>query len=268
MNTINKDFEKKFHDEWADNENLSLIDIKNSNEACTAPEMRFITNVLGDLKNKELLDVGCGLGEASVYFASLGAKVTSSDLSSGMLNATNTLAKINNLKIKKHLSSAEDMKLGSKLFDVVYTGNLLHHVDVDDTVKKISKHIKKDGMFVSWDPLHYNPIINVYRMIATKVRTPDEHPLKKSDIKVIGNYFNNVETHFFWFFTLIIFILMAIVQRKNPNKERFWKVVVNEGEKWKWLYYPLEFLDKIILKIFPPLRWLCWNVVVVAKNPK
>ena len=79
MTEIDKNYEKKFHDDWAENENLSVIDIKNSNEAITAPEMRFITKTLGDLKDKQLLDVGCGLGEASVYFASLGAKVTSSD---------------------------------------------------------------------------------------------------------------------------------------------------------------------------------------------
>jgi len=268
MSKIDKNYEKKFHDDWAKNENLSVIDIKKSNEAITAPEMRFITKTLGDLKGKHLLDVGCGLGEASVYFASLGAKVTSSDLSEGMLDATETLAKMNNLKIKKHLSSAEDMKLGNKKFDVIYTGNLLHHVDVEDTIKKVSKHLKKTGVFVSWDPLHYNPIINIYRIIATKVRTPDEHPLKIKDIRTIKKYFRNVDTHFFWFFTLIIFILMALVQRKNPNKERFWKVVVNEGHKWEWLYKPLAFLDKVILTFIPPFKWLCWNIVIIARKPK
>ena len=59
---------------------------------------------------------------------------------------------------------------------------------------------------------------------------------------------------------------MAIVQRRNPNKERFWKVILEEGEKWKWLYKPLEILDKVFLFLFPPLRLLCWNVVLIGIN--
>jgi SAM-dependent methyltransferase len=262
----NKNIEQEFHDNWANNADISIIDIKKSNEVCTAPEMRFISKRLGDIHGKKLLDIGCGLGEASVYFASIGAVVTSTDLSPGMLNATYNLAKINNLKVKKHLSSAEDLKLGNKKFDIIYAGNLLHHVDVEKTILNIKNHLNQDGVFVSWDPLHYNPLINVYRLIASDVRTPDEHPLKFSDIKIIEKNFQNVEKKFFWFFTLIIFILMLVFQRKNPNKERFWKVVVRDGDFWKWLYLPLEFLDKLILFLFPPLRWLCWNVVVIARK--
>ena len=43
--------------------------------------MRHISKVLGDLNGKTLLDIGCGLGEASVYFAIRGAEVTSRDIS-------------------------------------------------------------------------------------------------------------------------------------------------------------------------------------------
>lgn len=270
-NDMNKDKynkEKIFHDEWAKTADLNAIDIKKSNEVCTAPEMRYITKKLGNIDNKSLLDIGCGLGEASIYFAYLGADVTSSDLSPGMLEATSKLASLNHLKVKTHLSSAEDLMLDKRKFDIIYAGNLLHHVNIEETIERIKFHVKDDGVFVSWDPIHYNPLINIYRKIAKDVRTPDEHPLKYKDIKTIKKNFNEVETKFFWLFTLIIFIIMAIFQGKNPNKERFWKVVVNDGEKWEWLYKPLEILDQIVLTLIPPLKWLCWNVVIIAKKPK
>jgi hypothetical protein len=104
--------------------------------------------------------------------------------------------------------------------------------------------------------------------MATGVRTADEHPLKWRDIKLFRKHFNNVETRYFWLTSLLIFMIMALVQRRNPNKERFWKAVVQEGEKWRWLYRPLEAFDQIILAIAPPLRLLCWNVVVCANSPK
>ncbi len=263
------DVERDFHDAWAESENLDSIDVVVSNEACTAPEMRFITARLGTLAGKKLLDVGCGLGEASVYFALKGAEVTSSDLSQGMLDATTRLATSNGVTIKPHLSAAEDLKLPSDaLFDVIYMGNLLHHVDIDETLTRVKNHLSPTGVLVTWDPLAYNPAINIYRNMATDVRTDDEHPLRWSDIKLFNKHFSNVERKYFWFSTLIIFVLMYLVQRKNPNKERFWKVVVQEGEQWKWLYVPLEIFDKLLLALIPPLRLLCWNIVLVAKSPR
>jgi len=258
--------ERDFHDAWANSEEVEKIDVRASNEVCTAPEMRYIIQRLGDLKGKRLLDVGCGLGEASVYFAMQGADVTSSDLSQGMLDATIRLAKANRVSVKQHIASAEDMQLPADAkFDIIYAGNLLHHVNIEETIIRIKPHLASGGVFVSWDPLAYNPAINIYRAMASGVRTPDEHPLKWSDIRLFRKHFDKVETRYFWLTTLIIFVIMALAQRRNPNKERFWKVVVEEGNKWAWLYKPLETLDKFLLALIPPLRLLCWNVVIVAK---
>lgn len=259
--------EREFHDAWADSEEVEKIDVRSSNEVCTAPEMRYITKRLANIKGKRLLDVGCGLGEASVYFAMLGAEVTSSDLSQGMLDATTRLAKVNGVSIKQHLASAEDMQLSSEdKFDIIYAGNLLHHVNIEETIVRIKPYLSEGGVLVTWDPLAYNPAINVYRSMATDVRTPDEHPLKWRDIKLFRKHFADVETKYFWLSTLLIFIIMALAQRRNPNKERFWKVVVQEGEKWAWLYRPLEAIDRGLLFLLPPLKLLCWNVVVVCKR--
>lgn len=259
--------ERAFHDAWADSEHVENIDVRAVNEACTAPEMRYITQRLGNVNGKKLLDVGCGLGEASIYFALLGANVTSTDLSQGMLDATCRLAKANGVSVTPHLASAEDMQLPADAqFDIIYAGNLLHHVDIDQTLARIKPHLAADGIFVAWEPLAYNPIINVYRALATEVRTSDEHPLKWNDIQIFKKNFRAIETRYFWLSTLLIFMIMALIQFRNPNKERFWKVVVKEEAKWRWLYLPLEKLDKVLLKIFPPLRLLCWNVVLVGKK--
>ncbi|MBU1365489.1 MAG: methyltransferase [Gammaproteobacteria bacterium] len=261
------ELERTFHDAWAESEDVEQIDVRGSNEVCTAPEMRYIVKRLGDLKGKRMLDVGCGLGEASVYFAMLGAEVTSSDLSQGMLDATSHLAKTNGVAVRQHLASAEDMGLApADKFDVIYAGNLLHHVDIDATLSRIRPHLADNGVLVTWDPLAYNPAINVYRSMATEVRTPDEHPLRWSDIRLFSQHFGHVETRYFWLFTLIIFVVMALAQRRDPNKERFWKVILKEGPRWAWLYRPLEAMDRLILSVLPPLRLLCWNVVVIARK--
>ncbi len=261
--------EEDFHDEWASAEDVLKIDVRKMNEACTAPEMRYIRRAVGDLKGKTLLDVGCGLGEASVYFALEGAEVTATDLAQKMLDVANQLAEKNGVHIHVHKSAAESLALPpDRQFDIIYAGNLLHHVDIESTLLSVIPYLKPDGLFVSWDPVAYNPIINIYRKRAMKVRTVDEHPLRMRDIRLFREHFGDVHTRWFWLTTLSIFVIMAVLQGRDPNKERYWKKVVEEADRWKWLYKPLEALDRILMACIPFLRPLCWNVVVVARQPK
>lgn len=261
--------EKEFHDVWALSTNVEDVDVIKINEAVTSPELRYIFNYLGDIRGKKVFDLGCGLGEASVYFAIRGADVTASDLSPEMVNFTEKLAHKYNCNITKHIASAESLQLKpEQQFDIIYAGNVLHHIDIDKTLSQLKLHLKKDGVFVSWDPVAYNPLINIYRLIATEVRTEDEHPIRIQDLKKINSHFSNIKTKWFWLSALLIFVLMVLAQFRSPNKERFWKSVVYEEKKWAWLFKPLNFIDQGILKVFPFLGWLCWNVVIIAKNDK
>jgi 2-polyprenyl-3-methyl-5-hydroxy-6-metoxy-1,4-benzoquinol methylase len=263
-----KHAEEVFHDEWAASTDVTKIDVRQMNEACTAPEMRHIRKALGELHGRTLLDVGCGLGEASVYFALLGAAVTASDISPGMCDAARRLATHNGVTIKTHVSASEDLGFPADVkFDVIYIGNTLHHVDIASTMPLLLKHLKPDGVFVSWDPMAYNPAINYYRRNAMEVRTEDEHPLRLADIRAVRSYFKESKIAWFWLSTLLIFITMKFVQRRDPNKERYWKKVIEEADQWAWLYWPLEDLDRLLLAI-PFLRPLCWNVVIVGRGPR
>ena len=108
--------------------------------------MRYIHKKLGDISGKSLLDVGCGLGEASTYFALNGADVTATDLSSGMLKAASQLAELTAC-VETHKASAEGLDSQS-LFDIVYTGNLLHHVDIENTLLQMKKVLKPGGFWL------------------------------------------------------------------------------------------------------------------------
>ena len=117
MSTAHERFraEERFHDQWADSTQVEHINVRQMNESVTAPEMRYITQRLGSLKGKTLLDIGCGLGEASVYFALRGATVTATDISGGMLEVTQQLATQNNVQLTTHQSTAENLNFTAGL---------------------------------------------------------------------------------------------------------------------------------------------------------
>jgi SAM-dependent methyltransferase len=260
--------EEAFHDAWASEEDVHQIDVHRANEACTAPELRYIHQRLGDLRGKRVLDIGSGLGETCVYFALRGAQVTALDISARMLDLTAALAKRYQVSLRTHHADLNSLRLApSERYDIIHAANVLHHVDLDRAVPEMLAHLEPQGTFVSWDPLAYNPVINLYRRIATQVRTEDEHPLRRRDVQSITRLFRRVETRWYWLSTLSIFLLMAVWQRRNPNRERYWKAVVKEADRWAGLHRPLERLDQAALRVFPPLRWWCWNVVIIGQEP-
>jgi ubiquinone/menaquinone biosynthesis C-methylase UbiE len=258
--------EEAFHDEWAESINIDEVMVDEFFESCTSPENRIILSQLGDLNNKHILEVGCGAGEASVYFAKKGAVVTATDISSGMLNVVNLVAQKHFVKLTTVQCFADSLPFDENSFDVVYAANILHHVNVFDTINEIKRVLKKGGVFVCWEPLAHNPAINIYRRIATEVRTSDEHPLKMKDIKKIKKSFLQVTAKGTWLFTLLIFVKYYFINKIDPNKERYWKKILTDHEELAPLYCKLEKVDNFFLKLFPFLKRYCWNIVLICKK--
>lgn len=259
--------ESDFHDEWARSTDVDAVRIDAAFTSLTAMENRYILSVLGDLSGKTLLDVGCGLGESSVKFAELGAEVTSNDLSEEMLVLTSKLAEKRGLSVKTSHGPAETLDLPEASFDVVYAANVIHHLsDQDAFYAAILRLLKPGGLFISWDPVRYNPVINVYRRMAMDVRSEDEFPLGLADLKKARSYFGEVDVRFFWLATLVLFLKYYLIDRVDPNKERYWKRIYEESAASLRWWRPFYWLDAVLTRL-PGLRWLSWNMVMVAKKP-
>lgn len=254
--------ESAFHDRWAEGTALDAVQITEAFESITAPENRFIRSVLGDVRGMKLLDVGAGLGEAALYFARQGAEVTAVDISPQMVALCLENAKRLGLAIQGIAASAENLVLPQESFDIVYAANVLHHVaEKDRFLKTIHSALKPGGVFVAWDPLKYNPVINVYRRIASEVRSPDERPLGMGDLRLARKYFPDLQHREFWFCTLALFLKYALIDRKDPNKVRYWKAILSETpETIGWWFTPLQKLDEFLLRA-PFAGCLAWNVV-------
>jgi SAM-dependent methyltransferase len=260
--------EIEFHDTWASTSHVEDVLVCESFESPLAPENRMALEVIGSLQGKKVLDVACGLGEAAVYFALKGAEVTAVDISSHMVDHTMALAKHHNAVVSATVGSAEALELPDDEFDVCYAANLLHHAqDIRKTLEEMRRVLKPSGLVFTIDPLAYNPVINVYRRMATAVRTPDERPLTFNRVREFKRLFVNVEERVFWLSSLLIFVKYYLVDGVHPNKDRYWKRVLREGPSTLAWLGPLMRLDSTLLRL-PFLRYLAWTLVIHGRKPQ
>lgn len=254
--------EEEFHDRWAAAVDPRTVLVEESFTLPTCPENRWIAQQLGDVRGLTVLELGAGLGEASAWFAARGARVIATDLSGGMLQVTGRVAALHGAAVEALQMDGASLALADNSVDIVYGANVLHHVDTAACLREVRRVLKPGGRAAFWDPVKYNPVINVYRRMATQVRSEDEHPLGVGDIAEMRATFRELHTRFFWLATLLVFLKYFLVDRVHPNDERYWKKVITGYREIAWLHAPLAALDEVLLRI-PGLRWLSWNVAVV-----
>lgn len=266
-NTALHDREAVFHDNWASSTKLEDVLVRECFEAPTALENQFVLSRMGNLKGKKILDIGAGLGESSVYFALKGAKVTTTDISPLMVEKVLNLAAKFSVEMEGIVSTAESLNVPEDHFDFVYIANTIHHVpDRERLFLQIRRALKPGGLFYSYDPLAYNPAINLYRRMATEVRTPDESPLTVADLKLARKYFANVGHREFWILSLVLFAKYYLFDRVHPNTDRYWKRILKETPKSLRWWRPLVPLDAAISRM-PGVRFLAWNMVMWGTKP-
>jgi ubiquinone/menaquinone biosynthesis C-methylase UbiE len=261
--------EREFHDAWADSIDPRTVPVLESFTASTAPEARWLLEQMGDLRGKRVLELGSGAGEGAVSFACRGARVLASDVSPRMLEVVKQVAAVHETSVETIVCSAEDLSIfPPDSFDVVYAANLLHHVDIEKCLDEVKRILKPRGVGAFWDPLAHNPLINVYRRMAKEVRTPDEHPIRRAQLRWFRQRFGNVRTKCFWLSAQAVFLKFYLVDRVHPSSDRYWKRILTHEDEVRWFYEPLAAFDEALLRFIPFLRWWCWNIAVTVRKAR
>jgi len=259
--------EQTFHDDWAGTIKPETVLVGESFTGSTSPEGIWILQMLGDLKDKRVLELGSGAGEGAVFMAKAGADVTATDLSPGMLEVVKKVAALHNVTVNTKVCSAEELTgFANDSFDIVYAANLLHHVDIARCLDEVRRVLKPGGRAAFWDPVAHNPVINIYRNMAADVRTPDEHPIRRSDMQLFKARFSEVKYSFFWFTALLVFIRFWLIDRVHPSSDRYWKLIITREKELRPMVRVLMGIDRFILRLLPVLGWWCWNIAVVVRK--
>jgi 2-polyprenyl-3-methyl-5-hydroxy-6-metoxy-1,4-benzoquinol methylase len=260
-----EDREAAHHDDWAASVDPADVDVDAAWLGLGCPELRWIDEQLGDVRGLRVLELGPGLGEASVWFARHGAEVTALDISPGMLEVVQQVAQRYGVVVETVVASASDLSWSPDAsFDIVYGANVLHHVDLEACLGEVHRVLKPGGRAAFWDPVKYNPAIEVYRRLATGVRTDDEHPLRTRDLRAMRARFRSVECRGFWLTALLIFVRFFVIDRIHPSADRYWRLVIERQHRHERFLRRAHRIDSRVLRVVPPLRWMCWNLAVVC----
>lgn len=255
--------EEEFHDTFAKEIKITDINIAHFVSSTVVPQNIYALKVLGDVRDKKLLEIGCGAGEFSVYFALKGAKVTSIDISSGMLNKSKELSRhyeVEN-KISFIKSAAEIFKPASGYYDIIFGQDILHHTNIPMVIKQMQTILSPSGKMVFIETLQSNIFVRLYRLLSKNLRTSSEKPLTFSDVNNIKVLFNSFKHQEFQLTTQIIYMYFAL-KGHSPSKTRYWKLILANTLEYKKLFSILSKLDNIIMRTCPLLRRAClWTVI-------
>jgi 2-polyprenyl-3-methyl-5-hydroxy-6-metoxy-1,4-benzoquinol methylase len=164
-------------------------------------EFRF--QLLGNLRGKQVLDVGCGEGSNSVLMAKYGACVTGVDISPGFIDVCKQRARLDGVGSRTEFlcSPLETVSLPTESFDIIWGDGILHHVipELDTVLHLLMRWAKPGALFVFSEPVSLVPWLRKLRKgvpIHTDA-TPDERPLEKAELSIILRHLPNLEMRWF-----------------------------------------------------------------------
>jgi SAM-dependent methyltransferase len=144
-------------------------------------EMPSVIELLGNVKGKKILDLGCGTGIYAKLLTKRGAIVKGFDISPEMIK----IAKQENPGLDLKIGSAYDIPFDEK-FDIVLASLVVHYIeDWDKMFSEIKRVLKNNGLFIFSTG---NPVSEF----------PERVNVGKKTIKTIGDYFKEGRKYAVW----------------------------------------------------------------------
>lgn len=209
---------------------------------------------LEELKGKTILDVGCGNGQYSVFFAMLGAHVHGIDITPVGIEVADRIAAANNVSDRCHFSvqNATGMDFDDSTFDIVVLHEVLHHTVKYPGVKdEILRVMKPGGDLICAEGLYGNPMIQIGRSITMRgEEAKGDVVISLKDLEQFAEGFSSSRIE--------LMSLFFMGKRVFHSQLGFAPI--------RWLLYALKKTDDVLLAVFPALRKYCGEAVLVAQK--
>lgn len=151
--------------------------------------------LIGDVKNKHVLELGCGGAQCSIAFAKKGAIVIAADISYVEIEFAKKLATENKVQIQFYERDIVDLTpIVDKSQDIVFSAFALMYIDdLSGCFKEIHRVLKDDGIFV-WSVGHpFHDVIDskTFQLresyLDTGIKIEDDFA---NVLRTVSDYFN------------------------------------------------------------------------------
>lgn len=156
-------------------ENSFIQSLSPVNAFLTARRKKVL-KLAGNVKNKKILDVGCGSGIFMLDFTKQGATVTGVDYSQKMLDLAGRELKSHRIARNKYSlkkASATMLPFKEKSFDIILATGLTDYLTDGENkkfIKEAARVLKKEGKFIVSFPVEKSPFSFVRSGIGLKIR--------------------------------------------------------------------------------------------------
>lgn len=182
-------------------------------------EEKLLKELTSKFKDKEVLELGSYIWTSWIKGHVEPKKLTAINISEVELQKGIKHSKHVDFPTEFHLMDANNLAFEDESFDVVFGGAILHHLDVEKTLRQVHRVLKPNGFILFLEPLNMNPIYKIYRKLNPHERTPDEHALVSSDFKILKSHFTF--NHFFMDFFSVIFGFISLKVYGDRNYDNW-----------------------------------------------
>ena len=165
----------------------------------------FLQLVSDNIEGLEVLEVGSGTGQLSVFLAKCGARVTATDFSQNAIDNTLALAEYNGVEDRVTGRVVDGLSLPDldKKFDLITGRFVLHHIEpFGQFVDVLDTMLRDKGRGLFMENNSRNPFLMIARKyLAGRMGIPkygddDEYPLEPREIEMLEKRFKRVTQHF------------------------------------------------------------------------
>lgn len=164
----------------------------------------YFYSVMGKLKGKTVLDIGCGSGDTSLVLAAHGADVLGIDLSAKAISAAQRRANRHSFagNLRFECQPLESYVITAKeKFDIICGHSILHHLlpVLGEFLNQSKKLSNPWTQFVFLEPMATSEFLRKLRLKlpVSMHGTEGERPLNKKDLKIISEHLPAIEVTYF-----------------------------------------------------------------------
>jgi len=165
----------------------------------TAFPLEYAFWLLGDIRGKAVLDIGCGSGENIVPLVKRGARVIGLDISPELIALARqrlTLAKVD---ATLQIGSAYETGLPDASVDLIFCVALVHHLEIKRVREEMRRLLVKDGKIILKEPICFSPFYaRIRKLLPQRDDVSEyEHPLTPSEFAGIHESLTANGTRYF-----------------------------------------------------------------------